>query len=107
MKCLDPGKGPLDDMELQEFNEKAAQMYEQKHITTSTLAFRPPTEPYGPPPGQLALICIDDLSSGETPDGNGIHLVRIPRAKQGKPPREETKAFAITAELYRLPASPG
>ena len=102
VKCLDPGKGPLDDMELQEFNEKAAQMYEQRHITTSTLAFALLLSHTGRRPGQLALICIDDLSSGETPDGNGIHLVRIPRAKQGKPPRAETKAFAITAELYRL-----
>ena len=39
IKSLDPLVGPLDDVELQAFNEVAAQMYEKKEITTVELAY--------------------------------------------------------------------
>ena len=103
VKSLDPLQGPLDDLELQAFNEKAAQEFEKGHITISTLAFALLLSHTGRRPGQLLLIRIGELFSGETPDGDPVHLVRIPRSKQrGQPPRSETKAFAITADLYRL-----
>ena len=102
VKSLDPVKGPLDDLELQAFNEVAAQEFEKGNITISTLAFALLLSHTGRRPGQLSLIRIGDLFSGKEPDGEK-HLVQIPRSKQrGKPPRSETKDFKITADLYRL-----
>ena len=101
-RAWDPVKGPLDDLELQAFNEVAAQEFEKGNITISTLAFALLLSHTGRRPGQLSLIRIGDLFSGKEPDGEK-HLVQIPRSKQrGKPPRSETKDFKITADLYRL-----
>ena len=103
VKSLDPRAGPLDDIELQAFNERVAQMFEKGEITKSTLAFALLLSHTGRRPGQLALIRIGHLFCGEAPDLERVHLVQIPRTKlRGKPPGSEMKAFAITADLYRL-----
>ena len=103
VKSLDPRVGPLDDIELLEFNETAAQMFEKGEITKATLAFALLLSHTGRRPGQLALIRIGHLFCGEAPDLERVHLVQIPRAKlRGKPPGSEMKAFAVTADLYRL-----
>ena len=103
VKSLDPIQGPLDDLELLEFNEKAAQEFERGRIPLSTLAFALLLSLTGRRPGQLLLIRISDLYSGQTPGGNPAYLVRIPRAKQqGQPPRSETNDYSITSNLYRL-----
>ena len=103
VKSLNPRTGPLDDQELQVFNERAAQMFEQGKIAQSTLAFGLLLSHTGRRPGQLALIRIGHLFSGEAPDRERVHLIQIPRAKlRGRPPGSEIKAFAVTADLFRL-----
>ena len=103
VKSLDPIKGPLDDLELLEFNERAAQEFERGRIALSTLAFALLLSHTGRRPVQLLLLRISDLYSGQTPDGDHEYLVDIPRAKQqGQSPRSETKAYSIRSNLYRL-----
>ena len=103
VKSMDPLEGPLDDLELQAFNEKASQMFEKGEIKMSTLAFALLLSHTGRRPGQLLLTRIGDLFSGKRRESDPFCVVRIPRVKQkGKPAGSETKAFEIEAKLYRL-----
>ena len=102
VKSLDPIRGPLDDIELQTFNESAAQAFELGQISLDTLTFALLLSHTGRRPGQLSLLRVGDLVS-RTVDGDTLHFVRIPRTKQrGLSPRKAFKDFAVTAELHRV-----
>ena len=103
VKSMDPELGPFGDLELQAFNEGAAQAFDRRDIDLRTLAFAQLLSHTGRRPGQLALLRIGDLSTVTTPDRGDVHIVRIPRSKQrAMTPRSESKDFAVTANLYRI-----
>ena len=103
VKSRHPLEGPLDDVELQTFNEVAAQMYEKKEITTANLAFALLLSHTGRRPVQISMIRIGHIYSGKKRNGDPEYVVTIPRAKQpGQAPGSEVKGFEIEGRLYRL-----
>ena len=104
VKSLDANKGPLDDQELQRFNEGVAQAFELGHITLSDLAFAHLLSHTGRRPEQLLQLLTGHLITNEQTKGNARYLVKIPRLKQrGTPATErETKNFAVTETLFRI-----
>lgn len=103
VKRLDPNYGPLSDLELQGFNEKAVQAFEQKKITLSDLALALCQSHTGRRPIQISHLKIKDVLEGRNKKGDPAFFLNVPRAKQrGGGFRREFKQFAITKDLWAI-----
>ena len=98
---MDPDDGPFDDQELTDILQSAAQEYERRGVDLVTLALTMLLALTGRRPSQLRLLRVGDLMQSRTSEGQGIDIVRIPRAKQrGQAPRSEFKNFWVTPEVW-------
>jgi integrase len=101
IKRLDPIKGPFSDIELQAFNEKTIQAYENDKISLLHLSLGLLFSNTGRRPIQISHLRIKDILKGSNKKGDPIYLINIPRGKQRAALfREQFKQFAVTHELW-------
>lgn len=102
VRSMDARRGPLDDQELQAFNEAAAQAFERGAIGRRALAFALLLSHTGRRPGQLTMLRLGDLAPGPRDAADAVGEVSVPRSKvAGMPPRAEFTPFPVTTELGR------
>lgn len=101
IKRLDPKNGPLTDIELLAFNERATQAFEQDKIRLSDLALALCISNTGRRAIQISHLKVKDVLQGKNRQGEPTYLLNIPRAKQrGAEFRGQFKQFAITRDLW-------
>lgn len=101
VKRLDPVFGPLSDIELLGFNEKAVQAYELDQISLTELALVLSVSSTGRRSLQISYLRLKDILMGENSKEEPKYLLNIPRAKQqGVEFRTEFKQFEISYELW-------
>jgi integrase len=97
VRSWDPKKGPLTEIERQDFIEALIQAYDSGNLPLSHLALGLLLCHAGRRPAQIVALCIKDL----LPHNGEHYFLRVPRAKQqGMPIGSEYKEFALSREVW-------
>jgi integrase len=97
VRSWDPKKGPLTEIERQDFIEAIIQAYDSAHLSLSDLALGLLLCHAGRRPAQIAALRIKDL----LPRNGEHYFLSVPRTKQqGMPVGSEYKEYALSREVW-------